>query len=78
MKRDGVKVLIDGTGGDEVFGGYHSYLRGLELNLLRAKKFKSALRFFHQANLNQKLRGINLLQRYVFFYYGCLTPKSIR
>ena len=75
MKRDGVKVLIDGTGGDEVFGGYPGYLRGLELNLLKAKKFKSALRFFHQANLNQKLRGINLLKRYILFLLRMFNPN---
>ena len=67
MKKDGVKVLLDGTGGDEVFGGYPAYLRLLEHNLLKKSKLKSAFRYFHQANLHEKIRGIHLLKRYVLF-----------
>ena len=68
MKKDGVKVLLDGTGGDEVFGGYPGYLRALELNFLKVRSLKSAFRNFYQANSYEKLKGIGLLKRYVLFF----------
>jgi asparagine synthase (glutamine-hydrolysing) len=67
MKKDGVKVLLDGTGGDEVFGGYPEYLRVLENNLLKEKKVISAFRYFNQANLHENRRGIHLFKRYILF-----------
>ena len=75
MKKDGVKVLIDGTGGDEVFGGYPGYLRGLELNLLKKRKIRSAFHFFQQANLYEKATGIHVLKRYALFLLRSLNPS---
>jgi len=75
MKKDGVKVLLDGTGGDEVFGGYPGYLRALEFNFLKVRSLKSAFRYFYQANSYEKLKGIGLLKRYVLFFLRVFKPN---
>ena len=44
MKNDGVKVAIDGVGGDEILGGYPKFDKLIIANL-RSKKYLKATNF---------------------------------
>jgi asparagine synthase (glutamine-hydrolysing) len=41
----GIKVMLDGQGADEVFGGYHSYLSAKGFQLLRRRRTIAYLRY---------------------------------
>jgi asparagine synthase (glutamine-hydrolysing) len=43
--RRGIKVMLDGQGADEVFGGYHHYLDAKGVQLLRRRQGVEYLRF---------------------------------
>ena len=45
MKNDGVKVAIDGVGGDEILGGYPKFDKLIIANL-RSKKYLKATKLF--------------------------------
>jgi asparagine synthase (glutamine-hydrolysing) len=53
-RTEGMKVMLDGQGADEVFGGYHGYFPVIASNLLRRRRLLSYARF-HRAH--KKLLG---------------------
>ncbi len=71
MKNDGVKVAIDGVGGDEVLGGYPKFDKLIIANL-RSKKYLNATklfinkRSFENLNLNKTLFSILRLSKEFF------------
>jgi asparagine synthase (glutamine-hydrolysing) len=44
-RREGMKVMLDGQGADEVFGGYHGYFGVIASNLLRRRRLLRYARF---------------------------------
>lgn len=50
MAAEGVKVALDGTGGDEVMGGYPQYLQHLSANAVNRGRLASALCAAHAAS----------------------------
>lgn len=48
MKEDGIRVALDGTGGDEVFSGYPSYYDMAFNNAMRAHKPLTAMRLMRE------------------------------
>ena len=71
MKNDGVKVAIDGVGGDEILGGYPKFDKLIIANL-RSKKYLNATklfinkRSFENLNLNKTLFSILRLSKEFF------------
>jgi asparagine synthase (glutamine-hydrolysing) len=47
--EQGIKVMLDGQGADEVMGGYHAYLGARLASLLRQGKYAEAVRFSRRA-----------------------------
>jgi asparagine synthase (glutamine-hydrolysing) len=54
-RREGMKVMLDGQGADEVLGGYEHYFTVIGTNLLRKRKLLSYARFSrdHRARLGR-------------------------
>jgi asparagine synthase (glutamine-hydrolysing) len=48
-RREGMKVMLDGQGADEVMGGYHGYFPVIASNLLRRRRLVRYARF-HRAH----------------------------
>ncbi len=44
-RREGMKVMLDGQGADEILGGYHGYFPVIASNLLRDRRLVSYARF---------------------------------
>lgn len=55
----GVKVMLDGQGADEMLGGYHYFLSGFAVSLLRQRRLLDLVQFARSAN---KLPGMSLKQ----------------
>lgn len=62
MAQDGIRVALDGTGGDEVMGGYPVYLNLVRYNLERQGRFLEALRLAREHHL---YNGMGLIKSVV-------------
>jgi asparagine synthase (glutamine-hydrolysing) len=60
-RQNGVKVLLDGQGADELFTGYHPYYRAFFLELLRAFAVKDLAREFRGLR-NAPVGAIDLIR----------------
>ncbi len=76
MKNDGVKVVLDGIGGDEIMGFYPSYL-SLAISNFRHSKIKNSLFYFynHIKNSNKTLFGKN--KDFLYLIYKGIFKKSL-
>jgi asparagine synthase (glutamine-hydrolysing) len=62
-REAGIKVLLDGQGGDELLAGYTGYLYPRAVELLRAGRLWSAARFARRAAARPGVRWHRLLAR---------------
>jgi asparagine synthase (glutamine-hydrolysing) len=60
MAADGVKVILDGTGGDEVLGGYPSSYQAVAMNNAHMRHLWDAFRYIF---MSQKFYGRKLMPR---------------
>lgn len=68
ISKLGVKVVLDGTGGDEIFSTYENDLQKLFINNINQKKYKGFLKyFFIYYRENRILKKIILLLKFIFF-----------
>lgn len=54
----GIKVVLDGQGADEMFGGYSPYLGNRLASLIRAGRLPSAARFWRTADASPHARAL--------------------
>lgn len=75
MAEDGVRVALDGTGGDEVLGGYPGYfLLALE-NCMRAQKVRQAFRLKRMVDKREDLRTHTTLSGWLRFFRRTAFPN---
>ncbi len=73
-KENGIKVMLDGQGADELLAGYSGYLSARLASLIRQGKWFQALDFASHAGRHPQV-GIKSL---IVTAGGMLTPKSLR
>jgi len=73
--RQGLKVMLDGQGGDELLGGYRYFIAGRAASLLRAGRLVQAARLLrHAAALPASGHGPGILLHSL----GLLLPPALR
>ena len=86
IAEDGIKVIIDGTGGDEIFSGYHkeyrtSFILSLiySLNLQQAFKLSKNEQFKNLKKINLSKLLLSYLLKFFFIknYINKLVQKKI-
>lgn len=73
-KDNGIKVLLSGSGGDELFGGYESHINSHHASLLSAFRFKKYLNDVKKVAANSD----HSYQRLILRSLGELMPYSAR
>ncbi|MEZ4907353.1 MAG: asparagine synthase (glutamine-hydrolyzing) [Saprospiraceae bacterium] len=71
-KKSGIKVMLDGQGGDEVFLGYEKYFPAYFREINRKKGFLSMIKEIYLANRNNEKMGIKSLFTFIL---GTRYPK---
>lgn len=74
-KAEGMTVMLDGQGADEILGGYHSYFATVALNLLAKRKFFSC---FSLRSQYEKEIGEFVLSNKLFFLGTLLSVMPYR
>jgi asparagine synthase (glutamine-hydrolysing) len=74
MKKEGIKVTLDGQGADEIFGGYSSYFVTFMRDLANSGGFGNWFYNFLGANSSFGSRTA-LLKAYAKFQYSVLSSK---
>lgn len=77
-KRQGIKVIMDGQGGDETLLGYERYYSWMLSDLIRKKKIIPFVKEFPRIVKNSKLGYIDLLKQYVYFNNFKLRVKHLK
>jgi asparagine synthase (glutamine-hydrolysing) len=62
-KEQGIRVLLDGQGADEMLGGYRTYLASRLVALLRKRQFRRAARFFARIARSMPAERADLVAR---------------
>lgn len=76
MAADGIRVVLDGTGGDEVLGGYpNNYILALD-NLRRERRFWRALGMKLLVDSWEKQPPAKRLSRWIQFFGRMVWPKA--
>jgi len=74
-RQQGLKVMLDGQGGDELFGGYRYFIAGRAASLLRAGRLVQAGRLLRQA---AKLPASGHGPGTLVHSLGLLLPPALR
>lgn len=72
-RRAGIKVMLDGQGADEVFGGYHYYLQLISDDLVMDGRPLAYLRFARACRA-----AVGTAPHPLFFAGGALLPRPLR
>jgi len=77
MKKDGVKVCVDGVGGDEVMGGYPSFISFAFANLRKNKIFDAIKHFGNYYSFNDPSHKSFLYIVLSTFYSGLFNKSTL-
>ncbi|WP_341301626.1 asparagine synthase (glutamine-hydrolyzing) [Lysinibacillus sp. FSL H8-0500] len=77
-KELGVKVMMDGQGGDETLLGYERYYSWMLSDLLRNKQYGLFLKEYKRITKHSKLTGITLMKQYMYFNNFKLRVKYLK
>jgi asparagine synthase (glutamine-hydrolysing) len=72
-RRAGIKVILDGQGADEVFGGYHHYLRLISEDLVMSGRPLAYTRFARACRAS-----VGVSPHPAMFVAGALLPRPLR
>lgn len=73
-RKNGIKVLLSGNGGDEVLGGYASHIYALLGRILKSRDWKDLTDHIQQFSQNRAESALHLFTRSVYE----LIPYSLR
>lgn len=77
-KKLGIKVMMDGQGGDEMLLGYERYYSWMLSDLLRNKQYGLFIKEYRQITKHSKLTGITLMKQYMYFNNFKLRIKYLK
>jgi asparagine synthase (glutamine-hydrolysing) len=75
MASDGVRVALDGTGGDEVLGGYPGYFSLAMESCMRAQKIRKAYRLKRTVDKREDMRTHSFLSGWLRFFRRTAFPN---
>jgi asparagine synthase (glutamine-hydrolysing) len=86
--EEGIKVLLEGQGGDEIFAGYHGYPHARAASLLSERRFLETSMLLNQWRKNRDQGNLRLLKiirdvigneinQYALFRSGSITKENL-
>src|SRR5438094_604769 len=77
-QRNGIKVMLDGQGADEILGGYCSYMAARLASLARQNHWQQATEFLLNCSRLPNNNRVSLIMRAADYLFPPFASKSLR